>query len=136
MQDGVAQRAGQLVEHRRLLEEGELLAVERAEQLVAHVVGEQPVVAAEARDGAVDVLVAAQREGGEIEPGRPALGALEQHEHVLGLEVEPARRSIATASRRVMTRSRARRSNSRPCARRRPIGRSGSRRPAATTCEP
>ena len=88
-QDRVAHGAGQLVEHRRLLEEGELLGVEPAEQLVAHVVREQPIVAAEARDRTVDVLVAVQRQRGEIEPGRPALGALEQHERVLRLEVEP-----------------------------------------------
>ena len=89
MQDRIAQRAGQLVEHRRLLEEGELLGVEPVEQLVAHVVRKEPIVAAEARDRAVNVLVAAQRQRSEIEPGRPALGALEQHERVVGLEVEP-----------------------------------------------
>ena len=88
-QDRVAHRAGKLVEHRRLLEEGELLGVEPAEQLVAHVVREEPIVAAEALDRPVDVLVAVHRQGGEIEPGRPALGALEQHERVLGLEVQP-----------------------------------------------
>ena len=88
MQDRVAHGAGQLVEHRRLLEEGELLGVEPAEQLVAHVVRKEPIVSAEARDRTVDVLVAVDRQGGEIEPGRPALGALEQHVGVLRLEVD------------------------------------------------
>ena len=66
----------------------EPLRVEPVEDLVAQVVGEQPVVAAEALDGAAQVGPAAQREGGEVETGGPALGPLEQHLHVLGRELE------------------------------------------------
>ena len=88
IEDCVTQRTRKLVEHRRLLEEGELVAVERAEHLVAHVVREQPVVAAEARDAAMEVLTPGQGQGGEEERRRPALGALQQDEHVVGRELE------------------------------------------------
>ena len=87
-QHGVAERAGQLVEHRRALEEAQPLGVEPVEQLVAQVVGEQPVVAAEPLDGPVQVGPVAQREGGDVETGRPALGPVEQHLHVLERELE------------------------------------------------
>jgi hypothetical protein len=87
-EDGVAQRARQVLEHRRAPQELPLIVRQPVEQLVADVVRHQPVVAAEARDGAVHVLLAAERLRREVQAGGPPLGALEQHEHVLRRQLD------------------------------------------------
>jgi hypothetical protein len=104
-EDGIAERAGQAVEHRRAPQEGALVVLQRAEQLVPDVVRHQAIVAREARDRPVHVPLAAERQRRQIEPCRPALGALEQHEHVLGRELEAGklehRGRLAAAHREV-----------------------------------
>jgi hypothetical protein len=85
----VAQWTGQAIEHRRAPQEGALVLFEGVQQLVAHVVGQQPVVTPEAGDGAMEILRPVQRQRREVQARGPALRAPEQHEHVPGLEVEP-----------------------------------------------
>ena len=64
------------------------LRVQPGEQLVAQVVGREAVVAAEARDGAVRVGAAAQRERREVEPDGPPLRPAEEQQRVVGRDVE------------------------------------------------
>jgi len=72
-EDGIAQRSGEPIEHGRAPQEGHLLGREVREQRVGHVVRHDPIVAAEPCDRRRCVRLIAQRQGGEIEPGGPAL---------------------------------------------------------------
>ena len=87
---GVAQRAGELREHRGAGEEAQALARQAGEELVAQVVGDEPVVAGEPGDGAVAVGLLAERERGEVEAGGPPLGAVHEELDVGGPEAEAA----------------------------------------------
>ena len=88
-QHGVAQRPREPVEHRRALQEGDLLGRELGQQAVGHVVGHDAIVAAEPRDRGGGVRLIAQRHGGEIEPGRPTLRAAHERVDVRSGQVGP-----------------------------------------------
>ena len=85
----VAERPREHVEHRRAAQELEPLRLQPGEQLVAQVVGGEPVVAAEAGDGAVRVRAPGQRERRQVQADGPALRPPDEQEHVLGRQVEP-----------------------------------------------
>ena len=108
----------------------------RREHLLDEVVDDVPVVPGEAGDEAGGVVASLQREGGQLQGGDPALGAL--------LEGGDRRRSsrsrpatslrYAVTSSRVKRRSAARTSTSSPRARSRASGRAGSARVLITRC--
>ena len=76
LEDRIAQRAGQLDQDRGARQERDVLRVDVGQVLGPDVVGDEPVVAVEAsRLGARAV---AEREGRQVEPGRPALGPVIQ----------------------------------------------------------
>ena len=62
---------------------------ERGQDLVAQVVGHQPVVAGEGGDGRAAIVPAPDRERGDVERGGPALRALQQRGEIGGLELDP-----------------------------------------------
>ena len=77
--DGVAQRPGEPVEDGGAEQEVADLARLPGQHLVGQVVDDEPVAAGERLDEAGDLgraRDAAQREGGELQAGDPALGAL------------------------------------------------------------
>ena len=88
-QHGIAQRPRKAVDHRRALQEGDLLGRELGQQGVGHVVRYGAIVPAEPRDRGGGVRLIAQRHGGEIEPGRPALGAAYERVDVRSGQLRP-----------------------------------------------
>ena len=131
---GVAQRAGELREHRGAGEEAQALARQAGEELVAQVVGHEPVVAGEPGDGAVAVGLLVKRERGEVEAGGPPLGALHDELDLGGPEAE--RRRGPRRPRRASSAARAGRPRGRGGARaggrRAAAARSATRRRAAS----
>ena len=67
----------------------DLLGRELGQQRVGHVVRHDAIVAAEPCDRGGGVRLIAQRHGGEIEPGRPALRAAHERVDVRGAELGP-----------------------------------------------
>ncbi len=88
LQQRVAQRRGQHVEDRRPPDEQPLVRGEAREHLVAQVLGDEPVAAPEARERRPRHGLVAEREGGEREPGRPALGAAQQRVELVAVELQ------------------------------------------------
>ena len=131
---GVAQRAGEVVEHRGPRQEAQAVSRKVGEQLVAQVVRHDPVVTGEAGQRPIAIRLVLQRQRREIEAGGPALRALHEQVDVARAQPEPV--SSRPASARVMTRSRARSSVMWRCARMRPTGSGGSMREASASCEP
>ena len=73
--------------------------VDRVEELVAEVVGDQMVVAMEGRDELGHVAVASHRERSQYQPGSPTLGSTGEPRDVVGVEthdvgVEQPRRLV------------------------------------------
>ena len=79
--DGVAQRAAEPVEHRRLEQERAQLLVLPVEHLFGQVVQDVPVAAGERGHEAGRIVVPAQGQRGQRQPGRPALGPGRQRRH-------------------------------------------------------
>ena len=88
-QQGVAQRRAQPVEHAG----GQQEPSQRQRQLIDHlgrqVVGHQPVAAGEGRHERGRVGAVAQRQGGQLQAGRPALGARHQRRHLPLRQAQP-----------------------------------------------
>ncbi len=74
-QRGVAQRTGKLVERRDPLEKAHVLAVEGGQAFLAEVLDDKAIRAVECRSR---IAVGLEYERGEVEPGRPALHALDE----------------------------------------------------------
>ena len=74
--DLVDQRSGEAVEDRHLEEPATFVRVDRVEELVGEVVGDELVAAVEGLDEVVDVVLAAQGQAGEHEPSGPTLRAV------------------------------------------------------------
>ena len=87
--DGVAQRAGQRVEDRRLQQEAPDLFGLAVQDLLDQVVDDVAVVPGEARDEAGDVVSPLHRERRQLERGDPALGAPLQRGDVPRGEIQP-----------------------------------------------
>ena len=79
--DRVAQRAAEPVEHRRLEQERAQLLILLLEHLLGQVVQDVPVAAGERGHESSGILVSAQRQRGQLQPGRPALGPRRQRRH-------------------------------------------------------
>jgi len=86
LENRVADRARQLVEHRR--PDGKLgqLARQRREHLVAEILGETVIIASEAVERSAQVDLFPERQGREVQAGRPPLGS--RHERLQRGEVE------------------------------------------------
>jgi hypothetical protein len=89
LEDRVAQRAEEAIEEGGPGEEVALGFGEPGEEGIADVVGDETVVAVEIVDRHFDVVRGAQREGREVQPGRPALGVLDQALDGGAVELEP-----------------------------------------------
>lgn len=79
--DGVHQPAVELLQHRGLQQALTVGGVEPGEELVPQVLDDQLVVTPERRQEPVRVVGLPQRQPGEDQPGRPALGATAQLRH-------------------------------------------------------
>ena len=89
--DGVAQPAGEAVEHRGLQEERSDRFGLAVEHLLDEVVDDEAVVAGEVLDEPVDVVAALQRQRRELERSDPALGSGTERVDVTGGEVQTHR---------------------------------------------
>ena len=132
---GVAQRARQQLEGRGADQQVALVGHEARQHLAGEVVEQVSVVAAHPGRCSAGVRTAAQRQPGQLEPGRPALGPLPQRGGRGGIERasahgrEHGRGLVAerTGDRWPATR------RARPCARIRASGSGGSQRLAITS---
>ncbi len=88
------------------------------------------------RQGAVEVLLGAESEAGEVERGGPALGSLQERIELGGGELQAHLGVDAALSPCVIARSLRSSSTRRRFARRRPREREGSARAASASCEP
>ena len=79
--DGVAQRAAEPLQHRGLEQEPPQLLVLPLEHLFGQVVQDVPVAAGERGHEAGGIVVSAQGQRGQLQPGRPALGPGRQRRH-------------------------------------------------------
>ena len=79
--DGVAQRAAEPLQHRGLQQERAQLLVLPLEHLFGQVVQDVPVAAGERGHEAGGIVMSAQRQRGQRQPGRPALGPGRQRRH-------------------------------------------------------
>ena len=89
LQQGVAQRAAQPAQYGGPEQEGAQIRRLAIEHLSAQVVHDVAVVAGERPDERGRVGAALQRQGGEVEPGGPALGPPVEQRHVLLRQVQP-----------------------------------------------
>ena len=87
LEDRVAQRAGQPIEHGRAHQEGDLLRRQVRQHRIGDVVGHEAVVAAEGCDRSGRVRLLAQRQRCEVQPRRPAFGAPHEGIDVTGPEL-------------------------------------------------
>ena len=87
--EGVAQRPGQVAQHRRVEEEAAHRLGLVAQDLLHEVVEDEPVAAGEGIHELRGVLDPPQRQAGELEPGDPPLGARLEGCHLGVVEVEP-----------------------------------------------
>ena len=83
---GIAQRAGQLVQHRGAHQELAVLLGQVLQEHVAQVVGDDPVLTPEAIDGRGAPAGAANRQGGQRQARGPALGRLHHPAQLGGVE--------------------------------------------------
>ena len=79
--DGVAQRAAEPVQHRGLEQERPQLLVLPVEHLFGQVVKDVPVAAGERGHERGGVVLSAQGQRGQLQPGRPPLGPGRQRRH-------------------------------------------------------
>jgi hypothetical protein len=79
--DGVAQRAAEPVQHRGLEQERPQLLVLPLEHLFGQVVQDVPVAAGERGHERGGIVLPAQGQRGQLQPGRPALGPGRQRRH-------------------------------------------------------
>ena len=79
--DRVAQRAAEPLQHRGLPQERAQLLVLLLEHLLGQVVQDVPVAAGERGHERGGILVPAQRQRGQLQPGRPPLGPGRQRRH-------------------------------------------------------
>ncbi len=86
---GVAQRAGQPIEHRRRHEERPIGIVQAREDLVGDVVEHVTMTRRERSDALGDVGPPDERQAGELEHGGPALRPRHEHGEVLGGKLDP-----------------------------------------------
>jgi hypothetical protein len=84
--DGVDQLAIELIEDRGLQQSAVLIGVEVSEQLVAEVLDDELVIAAEGDDERLGVIRSPEGEAGEDEAGGPALGPSAQLAEQFGVE--------------------------------------------------
>lgn len=133
----VAERTREALEHRGREQEVAQLRGLPGEDLVGQVVEDEPVAAGKGGDepGGRRRVHVAEGEGGELEAGDPALGAVREHRDVLAGEVEAIvscrkRRASSAVNRR----SAARTSVSWPRVRSRARGSGGSERVDRTRC--
>ena len=89
-EDVVAELGGEVTENRRAQQEPARRLIERAENLVVQVVGDESMISAELAHRVVLILDAAQPEQREVEGSRPSLRSLEEHLDLVGPEVKPA----------------------------------------------
>ena len=90
LEQGVAQRRAEDVDHGRAPEEGAQLGRQVGEQLVAHVLRDEPVSAAEPRQAGLAAPLA-EEERRQRHGDRPALGALHHRVEVLAIELMAGR---------------------------------------------
>ena len=88
-QHGVAERGAQPVEHAGGQQEASGRGRLAVEHLGRQVVGDQPVAAGEGGHERRRVGPVAQRQPGQLQPGRPALGALDQRRHLRVGQAQP-----------------------------------------------
>ena len=88
-EDRVAQAAREPLQRCRALEQREVVGRQAAEQRVLDVVGDDPVVAGEARHRGPEVALLAQRQPREVQRRGPALGDAGQRDRLLGVEAQP-----------------------------------------------
>ena len=86
LKHGIANRPGQLVQHRCLHREGVEIGRQRAEYLVPYVFGDQVMLTAELDD---DLGTVAQQRGREGEHRRPPLRPTDQRPHPFEVWVDP-----------------------------------------------
>ena len=92
-QQGVAQRGAQPVEHAGGQQEASGRGRLAVQHLGHEVVGHQPVPAGEGGHERRRVGPVAQRQPGQLQPGRPALGALDQRRHLRLGQAQPHARA-------------------------------------------
>ena len=95
--DGVTQRAGQPRQHRGLQQERAQLRVLPLEHLPGQIVQDIPVAAGKRGHERGGILVPAQGQRGQLQPGRPALGPGRQRRH---RPIRQVRRSVPEQLRR------------------------------------
>ena len=89
--DRIAERAGQPLQDRRLQQERPQLLGLPLQHLLGQVVQHEPVAAGELLDEPGDVGASLQRQRGQLQPGRPALGALAQRRDDRVRQIAPDR---------------------------------------------
>ena len=89
-EDVVTELDGEVTENRRAQQEPARRLVERAEDLVVQVFGDESMISAELAHGVVLILDTAKPEQREVEGSRPSLRSLEEHLDLVGLEDKPA----------------------------------------------
>ena len=89
-EDTVAELGRDLAEHARPEEKPAAFGVQRAEDLLVQVLGNESVVAPELADGTVGIRDTAQPEKREIERAGPALGPFAQDLYLVGIERQAA----------------------------------------------
>ena len=99
LEDRVAQRARKPIEDGRAGEEVEIRRRQACEELVAQVIGDEAVVTVEALDRQADVVLALERERGEIYPDGPALRVLDEALDILRLYSEAGLRRVVPTPR-------------------------------------
>ena len=85
-EDPVAELRRHLAEHACPKEEPATLVVQRAEELLVQILGDEPVVASELANGLLRIGDAAKPEKRQVERPGPALGSVAEDLDVLGLE--------------------------------------------------
>ena len=126
LQDRVAQRAVHPVQDGGVLEESRFGRRQPREELEAEVLRHEPLLAAEAGGGDRARRPGLDRQRGEVQAGRPTLGALGQRGHVGRVERDAGRFEQQPRLPLVQSQLRRRRSpRPRPCARQRASGKSG-----------
>jgi hypothetical protein len=88
IQHVVAERGGERAEDRGTVQEGELVLVERRENLAAQVVGHETVVSPERQHGSRRIVDGPQPQPREDKRREPPLGALDEHVDLLRGELE------------------------------------------------
>ncbi len=80
-------------------QEAQSVTRQLGEELIAQVVGHEPVVAGEPGQRTLAIGLILERECREIEAGGPALRALDEHGHVAGAESESGQQDCRLAAR-------------------------------------